>query len=479
MSCATTKARERTGGSSSQHCASRIEVCGRKWHASRIEVCGRRDMFSVYFSELSGIVTVKADNLSNTVTVAPHPSGGGRLQFNVDGAALSSRNAVRRVDIKTLGGNDRVTVADSVLIPVRVWGGAGNDVIKTGGGNDLLYGEAGNDTLDAGAGSDKLYGGDGNDVLRGRAGKDYLYGQAGNDWLYGGWNPGRQPDLDYMDGGCFATDHYFITPGDKAIRDNQWRRGIDDVFHYDDPTGEPLLPTGWSWCPTNGQLVVDMSKATCVRFQVLSCNTLRVFWDSTFRDFGPLTGVTIYGTEGPDTINLAGLCVQATIYAKGGDDVVTGTEAADHIYAGSGNDTVVGRAGPDYVDLRDGVVGNDLFTDNTPSQGDTLLGDGSGTALTVADEQYDSLSQWWLLRGNTVSIQPPLSPIVDPLGRLQYEPVINGQRMGVHLLNCSIRVEVPSLTAFTIDPALRVAIETAGHAISVVVVTGSGDPNRG
>lgn len=110
---------------------------------------------------------------------------------------------VQSIEIDMLAGNDHVNINDSVLIPVTVRGGDGNDEIKGGGGNDLIYGGAGNDDIDAGSGSDTvyadagnddvtgdagndtLYGGDGNDELEGDNGNDLLFGEAGNDELEG------------------------------------------------------------------------------------------------------------------------------------------------------------------------------------------------------------------------------------------------------------------------------------------------------
>jgi Ca2+-binding RTX toxin-like protein len=65
-------------------------------------------------------------------------------------------------------------------------GGEGNDVFRSGGGDDSLMGMGGNDTLYGGSGSDTLVGGKGNDVLYGGSGNDVLYGTAGSNKLYGG-----------------------------------------------------------------------------------------------------------------------------------------------------------------------------------------------------------------------------------------------------------------------------------------------------
>lgn len=77
-------------------------------------------------------------------------------------------------------GDDRVTVAKEISIPITVRGGPGHDVLIGGSGNDKLIG---------GSGNDKLVGGRGNDILAGGPGNDKLFGGPGNDTLLGG--PGR------------------------------------------------------------------------------------------------------------------------------------------------------------------------------------------------------------------------------------------------------------------------------------------------
>lgn len=60
-------------------------------------------------------------------------------------------------------------------------GDAGNDLLRSGVGNDVLYGGAGDDILSAWDGNDTLYGGSGDDVLDGGTGDDTMNGGAGAD----------------------------------------------------------------------------------------------------------------------------------------------------------------------------------------------------------------------------------------------------------------------------------------------------------
>jgi Ca2+-binding RTX toxin-like protein len=89
-------------------------------------------------------------------------------------------------EVNAGGGNDSVTVAQAVSIPVTLRGGAGNDTLVGGSGPDKLLGGTGNDRLVGGRGNDVLYGGPGNDVLIGGPGNDVLSGGPGHDVLRGG-----------------------------------------------------------------------------------------------------------------------------------------------------------------------------------------------------------------------------------------------------------------------------------------------------
>ena len=93
---------------------------------------------------LTGTVSNETFDLSDLTTVT-------RLSF-VDGGA----------------GNDTIIGSDSWAGDLR--GGAGNDTVTGGSGNDKLNGGAGNDTLWGEAGSDQLTGGTGSDIFVYKAG---------------------------------------------------------------------------------------------------------------------------------------------------------------------------------------------------------------------------------------------------------------------------------------------------------------------
>jgi hypothetical protein len=83
-------------------------------------------------------------------------------------------------------GDDTVSVASIVEVPVTMRGGPGRDVLIGGGGADKLIGGDGNDKLAGRGGNDLLFGGSGNDELLGGSGDDILRGGSGHDTVLGG-----------------------------------------------------------------------------------------------------------------------------------------------------------------------------------------------------------------------------------------------------------------------------------------------------
>jgi hypothetical protein len=129
----------------------------------------------------------------------------GTLDVDVNGQKYHITLAPgQQLGVRSGDGNDMIHAADNVTVGMDVYGGAGNDSIKTGSGRDRIdggagddmirsgagrddvFGNAGNDMIDAGDGHDVVYGGDGDDIVRGGAGRDYIEGGAGNDTLQGG-----------------------------------------------------------------------------------------------------------------------------------------------------------------------------------------------------------------------------------------------------------------------------------------------------
>jgi len=92
----------------------------------------------------------------------------------------------------TSGGNDDLRGGDGNDLMFgeagadKLFGGQGDDTLSGGLDNDKILGGAGDDELSGGQGKDKLLGGGGDDTLSGDQGADYLHGGKGDDAMAGG-----------------------------------------------------------------------------------------------------------------------------------------------------------------------------------------------------------------------------------------------------------------------------------------------------
>ncbi|HZN65560.1 MAG TPA: PKD domain-containing protein, partial [Tepidisphaeraceae bacterium] len=126
-------------------------------------------------------VNVGQDTL---VVAAPATtSGNNRIQVKavtggvvaiVDGWTSPVFQGVDRVVVYGNEGDDDIQVA--VPVPTEVYGGDGNDRIKSNGGHDVLVGDLGDDMLVGNGGRDFVVGGEGADKVVGNADDDILVG---------------------------------------------------------------------------------------------------------------------------------------------------------------------------------------------------------------------------------------------------------------------------------------------------------------
>ena len=148
------------------------------------------------FDPTSGVLTVFGDALDNTITVSRDAAGtilinGGAVVIQGGTATVANTSLIQGFG---LGGNDTITLNESngALPRANLFGGAGNDTLIGGSGNDQLFGQAGNDTLLGGIGHDVLTGDADNDSLNGGEGDDMLSGGLGDDTLDGGGGSDHQ-----------------------------------------------------------------------------------------------------------------------------------------------------------------------------------------------------------------------------------------------------------------------------------------------
>lgn len=128
-------------------------------------------------------VPVQVQNVADMVVYGT--AGNDSIAFTQSGSQVTARlNGVIVAQFAPTGrliayagdGND--TIINDGSMPLEAHGGAGNDTITGGSGNDVLLGDSGNDLLTGAAGHDVLVGGIGADRIVGSAGHDILI--AGN-----------------------------------------------------------------------------------------------------------------------------------------------------------------------------------------------------------------------------------------------------------------------------------------------------------
>lgn len=178
-----------------------------------------------------------------------------------------------------------------------VWGGAGDDTIRTGDDADYINSGEGNDTVNAGIDNDFVLAGQGDDFVVGNEGSDTIYGGGGEDLIYGGLDPSFPDALNIPD-----------AEGDLVTNNGQ-----DEIFGG---TGNDTI-------------------------------------------FGEDDDDTIYGGAGDDTID--GGIDDDIVFGSSGNDVITGGEGTDTLFGGGDQDIFLGGNGGDVVDGGSGGVDFDTL----------------------------------------------------------------------------------------------------------------------
>src|SRR3984893_18153848 len=300
------------------------------------------------FSPSAGLLSVFGDSLDDMITVGRNAAG----QILINGGAIPVMGGQATVANTTLiqvfgqGGNDTIALDESNgdLPAAQLFGGAGNDTLIGGSGNDMLFGGAGNDTLLGKGGNDLLFGGAGNDTLIGGAGDEQGFGQAGNDLMI--WNPGDGSDL--FEGGD-GTDTAQVNGGNGAETFTITANGSRGRFDRVSPA--PFsLDIG-----TTENLVVNANDGDDV---ITAGNGL-----------ANLIHLTIDGGAGNDTIT--GGAGNDTLLGGDGNDVITGGRGNDTAFLGTGNDTFIWNPG-DGSDTVEGQDGNDTLLFNGANVNETI-----------------------------------------------------------------------------------------------------------
>ena len=341
-----------------------------------------------------------------------------------------------------------------------VYGGAGDDNIRTGDDRDTIFGGTGNDTIDAGIDDDDINGGEGDDTIVGGEGNDVIRGADGDDLIYGGLSPNFPDSLNIVDDPDQDGDEGTAGDGDDRgdlVRDNGrdlifGGAGDDTIFGLDDDdtiiggAGDDTIDAGIDDDVVRGGAGDDVI-------------------------MGGQGNDDLRGNAGDDTID--GGTEDDTISGGNGNDAITGGAGADTLFGGADRDNFFGGNGGDVVD---GGSGGDDF--------DTLDLTGSGVRNIVytSDDREDGIvtfdddtTMTFEEIENVIPCFTPGTSIATPRGERLVEDLREGDRIitrdnGIQEIRW-VGHKVMSGKALVSNPHLRPVMIEAGSL-------GNGLPER-
>lgn len=348
--------------------------------------------------------------------VMDYSNGNNSVVLHVDPAAIQ--------DIEVYGnaGNDLITVANNIDADATLFGSAGADYLRGGGGTySTLVGhgwgsdedsdDGAADTLISGSGESDLWGQNGNDHLYtdnyAVSGLDFMFGGNGSDTFYirgqdhnayAVGEAGHDTLVPYQN----ATQHVNFEGGSGNDRVN-YRAWTAAIYVRPNGLNDSGLRNG-----ARRQLIgadVEIIEGTDHADHFSSTNSANTFYGYGGNDLmygyggndylvGGDGSDTIYAGSGNDVVSggygndflfgdsgndtVDGSFGSDDVHGGDGNDLLYGGEGADWIYGDAGNDVLVGGAGSDYLHAHDGAFGNDSVW------GDNINGTGGGGALDVA-----------------------------------------------------------------------------------------------
>ena len=293
------------------------------------------------------------------------------------------------------------------------YGGANNDIIQSGDGNDQLFGDevggsgsgndtingnGGTDTIEGDAGDDNISGDAGNDIVKGEAGADSLTGGDNNDELYGG-------DGDDSLGGGKGRDYIIGNTGAETNGDNLAGNEDEDIVVGGNDPGLPKFSTNFFTAAVNNACLASGGSGGPDTIEGGPGNDLLLGGPGNDGIIGGAGDDRLCGVDGHDQMvgdDSNDLTIVGDDRLEGGngeDDLRGGgntenvtTNGLDVLLGGNDNDVLYGEAGPDVAI---GGNGRDLVSGGPGVVTDLLLGDsatvaGLGGAVAMT---YDAEAQ--------------------------------------------------------------------------------------
>ncbi|MBY4630721.1 metal-binding protein [Rhizobium croatiense] len=264
--------------------------------------------------------------------------------------------------------------------------------VKTGGGNDRLTGAGGNDIFDSGTGKDQISGGAGNDVIR--AG-------AGDDKITDGDNVSTAPEAFDIDAGD-GNDAINLQSHSSALSGTIDGGAGTDTLRVIEPTLGP------------GEEFIGLAGFTIKNVEILETAGAQVF--ASAAQFDSFDKIVIYDKPGYESdvlslvltdsahvdlsdelanrhVDVFGSAFGMDVKTGGGDDYFFGTDGNDRFEGGAGNDVLFGGAGIDTA-VFSGNFANYSFSTNNGDHFLTSAKEGTDRLNNVefarfADGVYD------------------------------------------------------------------------------------------
>jgi hypothetical protein len=178
------------------------------------------------------------------------------LLANINSPLVRAFNLADVSDIVFNGYAGDDSIDNKTIVPLKGYGGAGQDTLLGGFGDDIvlggpdgdyidgrrghdsIWGEGGQDALFGDEGIDMILGGAESDWIHGGHGADSLYGEAGDDWIFGGAATDKIIDnlgnnktfADYSTNTSTILGYYRFDWFDKNLQDPDLRSAVRLVY---------------------------------------------------------------------------------------------------------------------------------------------------------------------------------------------------------------------------------------------------------